>query len=369
MTKHLYIHIPFCKNICTYCDFCRKKIDRENDEINQYIKKVINHIKDESYENQYTTVYIGGGTPNFLTDELLDKLLINISKYIDKKQGYEFTIECNPEFVNEQQAKIFAKYGVNRISLGAQSTNNEILKKIGRGHRIEDVEKAIKHLHDVGIKNISIDFIYALPNLTKKDLDNSFEFIKKHNITHVSYYSLEVKEGSMLKKDNYVVDEDEEADQLEYIIQKLKDINFIRYEVANWSLNNEYQSMHNKAYWLTNDWKGIGYGASGFEDNIMYKWDGDFLEWERIGHRLSLKELYLQVLMMGLRLVEGIEITKNQRNSEAYKTYFDDIVHCYIRNNHLICSNLNLLHDTLLNIVDETKEKQLENIKNKVYEE
>ncbi len=369
MTKHLYIHIPFCKSICSFCDFCRKQISQDDEEIKKYVDKVISHVKEESYENQYISIYIGGGTPNYLDDKLLEKLLINLSKYLDKKKKYEFTIECNPEFITDTQAKIFKKFGVNRVSIGAQCTNNKILESINRKHKIEDVSEAIKILNQNGIDNISLDFIYALPNLTNKDLDNAIKFIQENNVKHVSFYALEVKEGSIFKKQKYVVDEESEADQLEYIIKKLNETNFVRYEVSNWSLNNEYQSIHNKAYWLTNDWKAIGFGASGFEENIMYKWDGDYLNWERVGHRLSTNELYMQVLMMGLRLVEGIEITKNQRNSEAYKTFFDDIAHCYIRDNHLICSNLNLLHETLLNIVDEAKEKQLENIKDKVYEE
>ncbi len=369
MTKHLYIHIPFCKNICSYCDFCRTKVKRDDNIMSEYVDLVINFVKKESYENQYSSIYLGGGTPNFLPDKLLDKLLSNLKLFLDKTSDYEYCLECNPEFINEEQAKIFLKHGINRVSLGVQSVNNKILKSIGRDHTVEDVQKAINILYKNKITNINLDFLYALPKLTNNDLNEDIKFAIKNNIKHLSFYALEIKEGSLMKKQDILVDEDQAAEQLEFVQKTLAKNKYKRYEVSNWALEPKYESIHNKAYWLTNDWKAIGIGASGFEENVMYKWEGDYLNWKRVGYKLGLKELYLQVLMMGLRLVDGIDVINNERNSEAYKTYFNDLTNCYIKDGNLKCININLLHESLLNIVDETKEKQLSNVINKVYEE
>lgn len=361
MTKHLYIHIPFCKDICHYCDFVRFKKNSNDTCIKNYLKKIIQQTIKESNINQYTSIYIGGGTPNMLNDEDLDFLLSNLNKFINKEEVYEFCIELNPEFVSESQVNILVKNNINRVSIGVQTTNNDILKKINRKHTFEDVKKAIEKLYLADIFNISCDFIYALPGLEKKDLDDAIDFIDEFQIHHVSFYALEVKEGSFLNSIDYEVDEDLEAEQLEYIDKKLTQIGLSRYEVSNWSKDFESQSIHNKAYWLTNDWKAIGLSASGFENKILYKYEGTLDNFYKVEQKLTTAEYYLQVLIMGLRLIDGIDVVNNYRNSEAYAMYFNDIIHCRIRDNKLQCKNINLLHETLVNIVDETKINQLNN--------
>lgn len=356
MTKHLYIHIPFCKKICTYCDFCRIKINKNNPIIDEYINKLVNAIKLESKFNQYQTIYLGGGTPNFLSDEQLMLLLSTLKPYLKTSDNYEFCLECNPEFVTMSQAQILVDNAINRVSLGVQTTNNYILKLLERTHSIEDANDAINILHKVGIENISCDFIYAIGKLTEHDIIDSIKFIVNNNIKHVSYYALEIKTGSILAKQKYIVDEDIEADQLEYINKTLELNGFKRYEVSNWSISKKYESLHNKAYWLTNDWKAIGFGASGFENKIMYKWEGSILDWQKNSNALTTTELHYQVLMMGLRLVEGLDIIVNKRNAEAYATYFNDIINCYISDGHLKVKNLNILHETLINITDDTND-------------
>lgn len=359
MTKHLYIHVPFCKSICHYCDFVRFKKDNNDLCIQKYIKNICNQVAQESKKNQYQTIYIGGGTPNMLNDTDLDFLLSFLKEYINTKENYEYCIELNPEFVTDSQVEILVNNGINRVSIGVQSTNNKILKNINRKHTIEDVAAAIEKLYLADIYNVSCDFIYALPDMTLSDIDDAILFIDEFQIHHVSFYALEVKDGSFLNSIDYQVDEDEEADQLEYIDKRLSEIGLSRYEVSNWSKDKESESMHNKAYWLTNDWKAIGLSASGFENQVMYKYEGTLEKMIKVEQKLTTAEYYLQVLMMGLRLIDGIDVVNNHRNSEAYAMYFNDIVHCRIRNNKLQCKNINLLHETLVNIVDETKLNQL----------
>lgn len=346
-TKHLYIHIPFCKYICTYCDFVRK-IPKNQNEINVYINKIISEIN--QVENTFETIYIGGGTPNYLDNNILDKLLSSLQKNINNNT--EFTIECNPDFVTQSQIDILVENKVNRISLGVQTTNEKILKLINRRHTIEDCVKAIKLLQDNKIANISCDFIYNLPLLKYSDLDDAIAFCIQNNIKHISFYALEIKEGSILKRNNYQIDTDNEENQLMYLIEQLNKTNFKRYEVSNWSINNQYKSQHNLAYWLLKDWKSIGFGGYGLENNNYYHIVGNVNNFYKADNFLEQKEYYLYILMMGLRLIDGIDLSiKN--NYDAYQYYKEKIDHSLIeiKNNQLKLKDINLLDNLLINLI------------------
>ncbi len=345
-TKHLYIHIPFCKYICTYCDFVRK-IPKNTFEVESYINDLINKIN--RIQNKFKTIYIGGGTPNFLSDSLLNKLLLSLQKNICCNT--EFTIECNPDFVTESQIKIFKLNNINRISLGVQTTNNNILKLLNRKHSIQDAVDAIKILKKFGINNISCDFIYNLPLLKKSDLDAAIDFCLNNNINHISFYSLEIKENSILKKMKYIINTDEEEKQLEYIIKQLKKTKFKRYEVSNWSIAKKYRSNHNLAYWNLKDWMAIGIGAYGLENKNYYTNIGSYQNYKVKNNILDDKEYYLYILMMGLRLTDGINL--NSRNKKAYEFYKNQINKSMIKikNNKLILKNINLLDSLLINLI------------------
>lgn len=345
--NHLYIHIPYCKYICTYCDFVRK-IPKEKKEIDEYINLLINQIN--KIKHKLKTIYIGGGTPNFLSNDNLTKLLLSLNKNIDLET--EFTIECNPDFVNEVQVRIFKKYKVNRISLGVQTTNNNILKLINRKHLIEDAKKSISILKKHNITNISCDFIYNLPLLTKNDLKNSIQFCLENNIKHISFYSLEIKEGSIMNKMKHKINKDNEEDQLEFIINELKKTNFKRYEVSNWSLHNKFQSKHNLSYWKMKNWRGIGYGSYGLESLDYYYIKGNYLEHKKESNILSKKEFYQYILIMGLRLIDGIDL-RDKNNNNAYLFFKEKLNHnlLEIKNNFLKAKNVNLLDEILIDII------------------
>lgn len=345
--KHLYIHIPYCKYICTYCDFVRK-IPKEESEIYNYINLIINEIN--KINHKLKTIYIGGGTPNYLSNEILSKLLDSLNKNIDINT--EFTIECNPDFLNDEQAKIFKKFNVNRISLGIQTTNNNILKLINRKHTIEQAKNAIYILQKNNIDNISCDFIYNLPLLKEKDLIESIDFCLENKIKHISFYSLEIKEGSIMNKMREKIDKDKEEDQLEFIIKKLNKTNFKRYEVSNWSLNDNFKSQHNLSYWKMKDWKGIGYSSYGFEKFDYYYINGDYLNHKKESNIISKKEFYQYILMMGLRMIDGINLS-DKNNYEAYSFFKEKLNHelLEIKNNFLKAKNINLLDEILLDII------------------
>lgn len=345
-SKHLYIHIPFCKYICTYCDFVRK-IPKSEIEIEQYLDVIISKINE--YKTFFKTIYIGGGTPNFVNNFLLEKLFISLQKNIDKKT--EFTIECNPDFVTEDQAKLFSKYKVNRISLGVQTTSNSILKLLNRKHTILDAENAIKIFSKHKIYNISCDFIYNLPLLKKRDILDAINFCIKNDVKHISFYSLEIKDGSILKKFNHKIDEDQEEKQFNYLLKIMRKTKFKRYEVSNWSISKKYRSKHNLAYWNLDDWIGLGLGAYGLEKRNYYTIVGDYKNFKLENNFLSLNEYYLYALMMGLRLTDGMKLVG--KNKKAYE-YFKDKLNksmLKIKNNRLVLKNVNLLHSLLVDIV------------------
>lgn len=346
-TKHCYVHVPFCNHICTYCDFKRVlKNEFSSALIKDYLKNIFQYTK-YLKNKQFKTIYLGGGTPNCLDNEELDFLLSLFSPLAD--YDCEFTIECNPDLINQEQIDIFKKYGINRISLGVQTTNNVILKQINRIHNFNDVIKAIELLYKNNINNVSCDFIYNLQNLSFKDIDNVFEFIKKYNIKHISFYALEIKSGSLLKKLKVEIDEDKEADQMEYIIKKFNEINYIRYEISNWAINHNYYSQHNLSYWKTNDWIGLGFGAHGFESNIQYFFDKPLDNPKLITKEQDLAEYYQQILIMGLRLKDGLDLNIKV-NHDAYLFYKNKLKNVSINEkNHLIADDLNLLN---LSIID-----------------
>lgn len=345
LTKHLYIHVPLCKMLCTFCDFKRELL--HNHDVNQVIKYLINSLKKFRLQ-QFKTIYIGGGTPNVFADKDLDYFLSNIKPFLNV--NYEFTIECNPDLITESQVRIFKKNKINRVSLGVQSTNNKILRLLNRTHSIQDCEHAINLLKKYNFKNISLDFMYALPLMKNNDVISAVNFVNKNHVQHVSFYGLDLKPNSILAKQKYVINPDDEADQLQIAINEFKRIGFKRYEVSNWALSKKYQSKHNLAYWLTNDWSAIGYGAHGFENKIHYEYVGSIKQPKKIINKLTKEEYYQQILIMGLRLISGINITIEPYKS-AYNYYKDKLRYVVVKNDMLKCVNVNLLNNTLINII------------------
>jgi len=306
MIRSLYIHIPFCNNICWYCDFTRRLYDeRVADEYLDHLKKELETIGQSSFE----TAYIGGGTPSALSETQLERLLQMVNMFEIKG---EFTMEVNPDSLNEEKALIMKKYGINRVSMGIQSFNERILKEIGRKHDRKDIDNCFRYLLSAGIDNISADLMYGYHGQTVEALLSDLEEVVKLPVKHVSIYDLEVHDDTVLGHRKYQKPDDEtEFNMYKLIISFLQEHGFSQYEISNFAKEG-CQSDHNKTYWHYEDYYGAGAGASGKVDHIRYDNTPSIVTYNSDSYRqdvtqLSEEDEMFEAVMMGLRLLEGID--------------------------------------------------------------
>lgn len=307
MVESLYIHIPFCHSICSYCDFCRVKYNESL--AKKYLEALYAELNEKCQSSNFKTIYIGGGTPSALSFELLEDLLSHLVRYSSGCE--EFTIEANPESLDPEKIELFRKYSVTRVSLGVQAVQKRLLTLINRKHTVEQIKQSIENLHKAGINHISVDLIYSLPTQTIKEWKETLDEVLKWDIDHISLYSLTIEENSeFARKGILPLDEETEADMYEMACRILKENGFDHYEISNFAKENG-QSKHNKAYWHYDDYIGIGMGASGKIQNLRYDNTAVFPNY--FNHQWCQEEIYLskkdqmfEMIMMGLRLKEGI---------------------------------------------------------------
>ena len=267
MTTSVYLHLPFCEHLCTYCDFCKRYYDEK------LCLKYLNALKKEvmdNYQNDIIkTLYIGGGTPSSLSIPNLLKLM-EIIKLFKFDENYEITFEVNPENINEEKLKILKENGINRISMGVESTNDIFLKYLGRNHNFALVQEKVALMKKMGFHNINVDLIYAIPHETINDLKKDLEKIVSLDIKHISTYSLEINQHTLLgiKKEKNI-SSDLDREMYDEIIDYLKEKGFNHYEISNFSKEG-YESRHNLVYWHNEHYYGFGLGASGYLNNIRY---------------------------------------------------------------------------------------------------
>lgn len=308
VVKSIYIHIPFCNNICTYCDFCKMYYNKKW--VDNYLKELEKEIY-KNYKNEIiNTLYIGGGTPSCLNLEQLQKLF-NIIGKIKKSKNIEFTFECNIEDLNEEKLKFLFNNGVNRLSIGIQTFNEKYLKFLGRNYKKKDIVKNISLAKKIGFKNINVDLIYAIYGQTIKDVEKDIENIIKLDINHVSTYSLIIEENTKIYIDGIKnIDEDIDYEMYKLINKKLKQNGFIHYEISNYCKRG-YESKHNLNYWNNNEYYGFGLGASGYVNNIRYENTRNLNKY-LLGNyiycknEISYKEKMENEFILGFRKIKGI---------------------------------------------------------------
>ena len=326
----IYIHIPFCKKKCFYCDF----VSYENKEnlIQEYIDTVCLEILQNAEilsEYNISTIYFGGGTPSLIKAEYIEKILNTLKLFVtNEKEIKEITIEVNPNSASLDKLEKYYNLGINRLSIGLQSTHDKILRNIGRLHTFNDFKEVLKNANAVGFKNISVDLIYPLPGLNlsgfKETLNSVIKLKDEFNIKHISVYNLEVHENTRLDfllKEGFVslCNEDEEYKMREELNKRLQDNGFIKYEISNYAYPG-FESKHNLCYWNQEKYIGFGVNASSFFNLKRYKNTSNIdkyidgiknnknivVETEELD-KLSLMKEYI---ILKLRLSKGVEISE-----------------------------------------------------------
>lgn len=329
----IYIHIPFCNSICTYCDF-PKQIAKEEAKT-EYMSQLLRELA--QYENQdwfisdwalkTESVYIGGGTPNSLSLEQLESLFQAVKPYLD--QSKENSIEVNPELLTEAQVNLFKKYGINRVSIGVQTFQPKLIQTIHRNHTEKIVFRAVALLKDKGITNINLDMMYGLPGQTLKDVKKDVKKALALNVSHISYYSLILEEKTILSHELKhsqlkLPDDDSVVDMADYLTKKLKKRQFIHYEISNYAKKG-YESIHNLGYWNCEEYVGIGASACSYYHQKRTQNACSLKQYYR-GEQInccdiSYEEAKKEFMMLGLRKRKGISILEYY---QKFKTYPKD---------------------------------------------
>lgn len=326
-----YVHIPFCTQICYYCDF--SKVFIKNQPVDSYLEHLIEEYN--SYDiKKLRTLYIGGGTPTALSAPQLAFLLEKLSDKLVLSYLEELTIEANPGDLDEEKIAVLKDSPVNRVSLGVQTFNDRMLKQIGRSHSEKDIYENIANLKKAGFDNISIDLIYALPKQTMEDVKINVAKAIALDIPHMSLYSLILENHTvfmnrMRRGKLPLPKEDLEAEMFEYIIVELEKAGFEHYEISNFSKPG-FESRHNLMYWDNAEYYGIGAGASGYVDGVRYKNHGPirhYLQAVEAGNPrvqeevLTLKEQMEEEMFLGLRKKSGVS---KKRFEEKFGISFEE---------------------------------------------
>lgn len=309
MSHSVYVHIPFCTHICTYCDFT--KVFYQSNWVSKYLETLQKEIN-ENYQNEIIdTIYIGGGTPSALSVIELTKLF-EILKKLKTSINLEYTIECNLENLTKEKLQLFKKYGINRLSIGVQTFQNKFLKFLGRETCNTEI---ISYAKKIGFQNINIDLIYALPNQTIDDLKKDLECFLKLDVPHLSTYSLMIESHTMLYNQKVEpIDEDLDYQMYQTICKFLKNHDYEHYEISNFSKPG-FESKHNLVYWNNLEYYGFGVGASGYLNGVRYAntrsitkyFNCDFREDEEY---LTMQDKMAYEMILGLRKLKGVSINE-----------------------------------------------------------
>lgn len=347
----LYIHIPFCKQKCLYCDF--PSYSHKEEFMDKYIEALNKEILEKTKKYKIESLFIGGGTPSYLNNKNLKSLLSTINK-LDFIENAEKTIECNPGTINKEKLEIILNGGINRISFGLQSANNEILKKIGRIHTYEEFKENYILARKIGFKNINIDMMFGLPNQNLNIWLESLKEVVELNPDHISSYSLIIEEKtpfySLYNKDLLdLPSEEEERKMYEIGRDFLESKGYHQYEISNYAKDNK-ECFHNKIYWECKEYIGVGVSSSSYIDGKRIKNIDNIKEYiKNINENNSVideelenteKDKIEEFMFMGLRMIKGIEekefeIRFKKKVDELYK----EVIKKHIKNGLLIREN------------------------------
>ncbi|MBR4704190.1 MAG: radical SAM family heme chaperone HemW [Paludibacteraceae bacterium] len=327
----IYIHIPFCKKRCAYCDFFSTTLLNQREEYVKALLKEIVNRKDEANE-PIRTIYIGGGTPSTLEPYDISRIMATI----DAPEAEEITMEMNPGDVTPAYLKAIKEAGINRLSIGIQSFQDPLLALIGRRHNAEQALTAVRNAKKAGFDNISIDLMYALPTQTMSQWEADIETAVNLEVQHISSYGLIYEEGTALTQrvqngELEMMDEDSENAMYDRLCERLKKEGFVHYEVSNFALPG-YESKHNSSYWNGTQYVGVGAGAHSYI-GVERSWNPDDLNTYirninngtlvRESETLTDKDRYNEQIMLGLRTNHGIDEAITRQIRGKYETILD----------------------------------------------
>ena len=342
MIKSCYIHIPFCKKICSYCDFCKLLYNERF--INKYLDDLEDEINNKYRGDILDTIYIGGGTPSCLDYDELERLFKIIKKF-NTSNDLEYTIEGNIESIDKDKLLLIKKYGINRISIGIESIDKNNLEILDRESNKERIINTIGLIRELGFNNINLDLMYAIPNEDLDVLDKDIDFILSLKPEHISCYSLIIEDNTKLSINGCkYIEEELDSKMYNLICNKLSNNNYKHYEISNFCKDG-YYSRHNMCYWKNNYYYGFGIGASSYIDefritntrSISNYRNGNILEKELVDNNSKIE----YEIILGLRLIDGIDLDEfytkyNKRLDELYNyKNLIDLGLLEISNNHL----------------------------------
>ncbi len=324
----LYIHIPFCKTICLYCNFLT--FANKNRKIPEYVESLVREVRERARtygkksDYKIQTIYFGGGTPSLIDPLLIKKVIQEIKKAFQVKKGCEITIECNPESVDAQRIKVYQASGITRFSLGIQSFNKDTLWRIARPHDAKMIFRALDVFKESGVKNFGADFIMGLPGQTLKSFKEEVETILKYEPTHTSFYflSYDTKKIDLFIKE--CPDETTQIAMYEWLCKRLKRAEFLHYEVSNWARKG-FESKHNRRYWEQKDYLGLGIGAHSIINGVMWENGSDFTAYFKDPMKIT-NEMdidpdlrRMEFIMLRLRTNKGMNLKTYARMGDAKK--------------------------------------------------
>ncbi|MDR3156431.1 MAG: radical SAM family heme chaperone HemW [Lactobacillales bacterium] len=319
--QSVYIHIPFCEHICEYCDF--NKVFLEGQPVDEYIDLLLREIDLTVKKIPNTgikTIYIGGGTPTSLNVKQMEHLLKGVNSLLSLAERSEFTIEVNPGDLTQEKLLLMQEFGVNRLSLGVQTLKDDLLRKIGRHHTVQDIFQTLDMLKREDFKNVSIDLIYALPDQTRQDWEKTLDLALSFDLPHYSLYSLILENHTMFMNrvrcgQLILPSEDRQADLFEVALERMEQYDLEHYEISNFAKDG-FQSQHNLVYWNNENYFGFGAGASGYVGDVRYKNHGPIQHYLNslrnfelpvvTRKSLSIKNQIEEEMFLGLRKLQGV---------------------------------------------------------------
>lgn len=349
----IYIHIPFCKKACNYCDFHFSTSVKYKTELINCLVLELEKRKDYLKSETIETIYFGGGTPSILSKDELQLVLNTVYANYSVLPTAEITLEANPDDLTLEKLTELKKIGINRLSIGIQSFIEENLTWMNRSHSVKQAKECVKNAQKIGFDNITIDLIYGIPNLTLNEWKNNIKQAISLNINHISAYCLTAEEKTALYHaiktgETHMPCDDETSVQFEILIDELTANDFIHYEISNFGKQN-FESKHNSAYWKQKKYLGIGPSAHSFDgksrqwnvsNNIKYINGAKANKWDFEIETIDEVTRYNEYMLTSLRTIWGVDINYlNEHFSSKITTHFNKEIQPFIAKEQIVLQN------------------------------